>query len=81
MLFSATQVRPKLQSELTFTVNYIILLFQFYFVIVVVKISTINIKIFTLIYISKFFVYEMQMTSRLFWARLQSLEQKWISFF
>lgn len=66
MLFSATQVRPKLQSELTFTVNYIILLFQFYFVIVVVKISTINIKIFTLIYISKFFVHEMQMTSRLF---------------
>ena len=47
MLFSATQVRPKLQSELTFTVNYIILLFQFYFAIVVVKISTINIKIFT----------------------------------
>lgn len=66
MLFSATQVRPKLQSELTFTVNYIILLFQFYSVIVVVKISTINIKIFTLIYISKFFVHEMQMTNRLF---------------
>lgn len=59
MLISATQVRPKLQSELSFTVNYIILLFQFYFVIVVVK-------IFTLIYISKFFVHEMQMTSRLF---------------